>query len=101
MNNFVILIPTFNDWKSLNKLLREIDKNISKYKGKFSVVVVNDASTIKPNLSLRNLKKLKKITLITNKKNLGSQKKYLFRFEIYKKNKKKINNNCNGFGWRR
>ena len=99
MNNFVILIPTFNDWKSLNKLLREIDKNISKYKGKFSVVVVNDASTIKPNLSLRNLKKLKKITLITNKKNLGSQKSIYLGLKYIKKIKKKINNNCNGFGW--
>ena len=89
MNNFVILIPTFNDWKSLNKLLREIDKNISKYKGKFSVVVVNDASTIKPNLSLRNLKKLKKITLITNKKNLGSQKSIYLGLKYIKKIKKK------------
>ena len=89
MNNFVILIPTFNDWKSLNKLLREIDKNISKYKGKFSAVVVNDASTIKPNLSLRNLKRLKKITLITNEKNLGSQKSIYLGLKYIKKIKKK------------
>ena len=64
----------FNDWRSLNKVLREIDKKVYKMKGKFSVIVINDASTIKPNLKLKRLKKLKKIILITNKKNLGSQK---------------------------
>ena len=29
MNNFIILTPTFDDWKSLSKLLFEIDKNIN------------------------------------------------------------------------
>ena len=74
MKNFFILTPTFNDWRSLNKVLYEIDKKVSKIKGKFSVIVINDASTIKPNLKLKRLKKLKKIIIITNKKNLGSQK---------------------------
>jgi len=74
MKNFFIITPTFNDWRSLNKVLHEIDKKVSKMKGKFSVIVINDASTIKPNLKLKRLKKLKKITIITNKKNLGSQK---------------------------
>ncbi len=74
MKNFFIITPTFNDWRSLNKVLHEVDKKVSKMKGKFSAIVINDASTIKPNLKLKRLKKLKKITIITNKKNLGSQK---------------------------
>ena len=74
MRNFFIITPMFNDWRSLNKVLREIDKKVYKMKGKFSVIVINDASTIKPNLKLKRLKKLKKIIIITNKKNLGSQK---------------------------
>ena len=74
MKNFFIITPTFNDWRSLNKVLHEIDKKVSKMKGKFSVIVINDASTIKPSLKLKRLKKLKKINIITNKKNLGSQK---------------------------
>ena len=74
MNNFFIVTPTFNDWRSLNKLLREIDKKVSKIYGKFGVIVINDASTIKPNLKFKRLKKLKKIVIITNKKNLGNQK---------------------------
>ena len=74
MRKFFIITPTFNDWRSLNKVLREIDKKVYKMKGKFSVIVINDASTIKLNLKLKRLKKLKKIIIITNKKNLGSQK---------------------------
>jgi len=74
MKNFFIITPTFNDWRSLNKVLHEIDKRVSKMKGKFNAIIINDASTIKPNLKLKHLKKLKKITIITNKKNLGSQK---------------------------
>jgi len=74
MSNFIILTPTYNDWRSLSKLLFEIDKNIRGLKGKFKVLIVNDASTIKPNLSLKNIKNLRKIHIITLKKNLGSQK---------------------------
>ena len=41
MNNFIILTPTFNDWRSLSKLLLEIDKNIRGLKGKFKVLIIN------------------------------------------------------------
>ena len=30
MNNFYIVTPTFNDWRSLNKVLQEIDKKVNK-----------------------------------------------------------------------
>ena len=85
MKNFIILTPTFNDWKSLNKLLIQIDRNVSKIKGKFSVVIVNDASTNKLNLQFKNLKKIKKITLITTSKNLGSQKSICLGLKYLKK----------------
>ena len=89
MGNFIILTPTFNDWRSLNKLLKEIDKNVSKINGKFTVVTINDASTIKPNLNLQRIKKLKKIIIITNKKNLGSQKSIYLGLKYLKKIKSK------------
>ena len=40
MNNFIILTPTFNDWKSLSKLLFEIDKNIADLKGNFKTLII-------------------------------------------------------------
>jgi len=89
MNNFFIVTPTFNDWRSLNKLLQEIDNKVSKIYGKFVVIVINDASTIKPNLKLKRLKKLKKIIIITNKNNLGSQKSISVGLKYLKKIKKK------------
>ena len=87
MNNFIILTPTFNDWRSLSKLLLEIDKNIRSLKGKFKVLIINDASTIKPKLSLKNIKRLRKIHIITLKKNSGSQKSIFLGLK-YLKNKK-------------
>ena len=71
MSNFIILTPTFNDWRSLSKLLLEIDKNIQGLKGNFKVLIINDASTIEPKLNLRNIKRLRKIHIITLKKKFG------------------------------
>ena len=89
MNNFIILTPTFNDWKSLSKLLFEIDKNIAGLKGNFRTLVINDASTLKPKLNLKNVKHLRKIKIITLKKNLGSQKSICLGLKYLKKKKAK------------
>ncbi len=89
MNNFIILTPTFNDWKSLSKLLFEIEKNIAGLKGNFRTLVINDASTLKPKLNLKNVKHLRKIKIITLKKNLGSQKSICLGLKYLKKKKTK------------
>ena len=48
MRKIIILIPVFNDWESLEKLINEINENIKEFKNiKFECLVVNDASTIK------------------------------------------------------
>ena len=48
MKKFIILIPIYNDWESLAKLLNNIGKNIKNIKGaQFDCIVVNDSSTIK------------------------------------------------------
>ena len=47
MRKIIILIPVFNDWESLEKLINEINENIKEFKNiKFECLVVNDASTI-------------------------------------------------------
>ena len=47
MKKIIILIPVFNDWSSLIKLLEEIDRNIKDFKNiNFECLVINDASTI-------------------------------------------------------
>ena len=47
MKKFKILIPCYNDWKSLFKLLNNIDNNIAMFDAEFTVLIVNDCSTEK------------------------------------------------------
>ena len=71
MNNFVILIPSYNDWDNLNVLIPKIH-NILKNKDKsFSIIIINDASTIKNNLAFKSelcFKKIEILNLIKNNK---------------------------------
>jgi len=46
MKKIIILIPVFNDWNSLKKLIEEINDNIKDFKDiNFECLIVNDAST--------------------------------------------------------
>ena len=45
MKKIIILIPLFNDWKSVSKLLSEIDLQTINWNATVSVIIVNDAST--------------------------------------------------------
>ena len=45
MKKFIILIPLYNDWKSVSKLLDEIDLQTISWDAEASVIIVNDAST--------------------------------------------------------
>ncbi len=48
MIKFIILIPIYNDWESLTKLLKNIGENIKNINGtQFDCIVVNDFSKIK------------------------------------------------------
>ena len=44
MKKFIILIPLFNDWKSVGKLLQEIDSQTKNWDSDVSVIIINDAS---------------------------------------------------------
>ena len=66
-----ILIPVYNDWQSVFKLLENINSEVSHLDQEFSVIIVNDASTeTKPELSV-NLEKLNSIKIINMKENQG------------------------------
>ena len=46
MKKFVILIPVYNDWESLSKLIKDISLQLKDYKNdKFKFVIINDGST--------------------------------------------------------
>ena len=70
MKKIVILIPVFNDWESLNKLMVDINENISNFRDiHFECFVVNDASTIdQPKLTRpSNIKSLEILNMKENK----------------------------------
>ena len=70
MKKIKILIPVYNDWDSVFKLLEDIDKQIFNWNMHVSVLIVNDASTDqKPNnnFSFKNLKTIQVINMIENK----------------------------------
>ena len=71
MKKFKILIPVYNDWESLTKLLGEIDKVITDIKNtEFDCMVINDASTVtSPKIIVP--KNIKKIEIFNMKKNRG------------------------------
>ena len=47
MKKFIILIPVYNDWESLVKLLHNINIEIETINNvEFNCIIVNDASTI-------------------------------------------------------
>ena len=67
----IILIPIYNDWQSVFKLLENIDLEITGLDVEFSVLIVNDASTEqRPNINL-NLNNLISIKVINMKENRG------------------------------
>ena len=71
MNKIKILIPIYNDWQSVFKLLENINLESSLLEGEFSVIIINDASTEnKPEL-LTNLENLKSVQVINMRKNKG------------------------------
>tara|TARA_B100001540_G_scaffold274955_1_gene260767 strand:+ start:126 stop:995 length:870 start_codon:yes stop_codon:yes gene_type:complete len=66
-----LLIPVYNDWQSVIKLLEIINLEISGLSHEFSVIIVNDASKEnKPEMQI-NLDNLSSIKIINMKNNQG------------------------------
>ena len=71
MKKIIILIPVYNDWESLHKLLIEINHSIKFIKNiQFNCVIVNDSSKI-PVPEIKKPSNITAIELINMKKNKG------------------------------
>ena len=71
MRKFKILIPVFNDWQSLSKLLHNIDNEIKNIGHEISILIVDDASTFDRQLDLENLFNIHSIRVLIMKENRG------------------------------
>ena len=89
MKKIKILIPVYNDWQSVFKLLENIDSEITDLNVNASVLIVNDASTEKRPEINTNLNNIKSVQVINMKENRGHAKcnatglKYIFEKEEF------------------
>ena len=85
MKKFKILIPVYNDWESLIKLLNEINKEVQGIeKAEFHCVVVNDASTTKPP-EIKVPKNINTLKIINMKQNRGHARCNAFAIRYFSK----------------
>tara|TARA_B100000686_G_scaffold44816_1_gene47469 strand:- start:1973 stop:2845 length:873 start_codon:yes stop_codon:yes gene_type:complete len=71
MKKIIILLPVYNDWESLTKVLEEINsviKDIQKYK--FECIIINDSSTIEKPKIIKP-KSFNSLKIINMKENRG------------------------------
>ena len=89
MKNFKILIPVYNDWQSLSKLLKNIDNEIKNLTHTFSIIIIDDASTFDRQLEIENLSNINSIKILSMRKNKGHARciaaglKYIFEKEEF------------------
>ena len=80
-----LLIPVYNDWQSLYKLIEKIDSLTIDPKFEISIVVVNDASNHDRPNEEKTLKNIHSIKILNMKKNQGHARciatglKYIFK----------------------
>ena len=74
MKKFKILIPLYNDWKSVSKLLNQIDSQTNNWDAEVSIIIVNDASTEKKSGLESIFKKIKSVKILNMKKNQVHQR---------------------------
>ena len=87
MKKIIILIPVFNDWESLKKLLNEIEENLRNIKNiLIECLVINDASTIKQPKLIKP-KSFQSLKILNMKKNKGHARCNAFGIRFISKNK--------------
>ena len=88
MKKIIILIPVFNDWESLKKLLIEIENSIKKFPDlTIQCFVVNDASTIaKP--EFKKPEKIDSLKILNMKENRGHARCNAFGIRYITQNEK-------------
>ena len=73
MRNFLFLLPLFNDWKSLNIVINQINNQLDSLNNKGEIIVVNDFSE-EFHKKFEKFKNINHIKILNLKKNVGSQK---------------------------
>ena len=67
----IILVPIYNDWQSVSKLLEEINSTVSELECQFSIIIVNDSSSEHYSINAQNLGSIETIKIINMEENRG------------------------------
>src|SRR5258707_159338 len=72
----LILIPVFNDWSALGKLLDALDETMVDNDLEAGVLVVDDGSTMEPEVdpTAQSFRALRHVDIIELRRNLGHQR---------------------------
>ena len=71
MKKFIILIPIYNDWKSVFQLLENIDLQIANLDADVLVLIINDGSTEERTVTELSFKNIKTVRVMNMKQNRG------------------------------
>ena len=89
MKKIKILIPVYNDWQSVSKLLDEINLSVSNLDHEISIIIVNDASNHDRKKEDKDYENLQSIKILNMKNNQGHARciatglKYIFKNENF------------------
>ena len=89
MNIYTIVLPTYNDWKSLSILLIQIEKYLKNTNIIYKVLIIDDNSSEKNKYRLNKNKFFKEIKILRLKNNVGSQKAIATGLKFISKYQKK------------
>ena len=85
----IILIPIYNDWQSVSKLIDDINLNIAGSNNEISIIIVNDASNYDRQNEEKNLENIHSIKILNMKINQGHSRciatglKYIYEKEDF------------------
>ncbi len=87
MKKIIILIPVYNDWESVNRVINEINKNIKIFDDiNFECLIVNDASINQP-LKFNKPKNFESVEILNMRENRGHARCNAFGIRYVLKNK--------------
>ena len=85
----ILVIPVYNDSRSLNKLISNLNIAFKKNKKiQHEILVIDDNSSEKIKINIKNFKTIKKLRILSLKDNLGSQKAIAVGLKYLKSKKK-------------
>ena len=84
-----ILIPIYNDWQSVDKVINKIDNLVKEINHEFSIFIINDGSTENKPDGFGNSENLHSLKILNIKNNIGHARciatglKYIFQNEEF------------------